>query len=314
MTEWYEKPPVTPGREFLILVGLWVLGLVAGTLITMPVWMMMTGESPLSMATSMTKPEYRPALLVVQSLSSVFAFFLPAIITAAIVSKKSSTHLGFYSLFNKKAIVLVLLTMTAAIFVSGALGELNKAIPIGKSMKTYFDNMEKQYTDAIRAILVFRNPVDYIISLVVIAVLPAVVEEVLFRGSMQQILIRWFKYPLLGIIITSFIFSSIHFSWYGFIPRMALGMVLGYVFFYTGNLWYSILAHFFNNGLMVTILYVGFLQNKKLDLDSADSVPWWLGIPAFAVLIVLLVLLSRFEKQKQPGVKEQNLENLNEPL
>ena len=75
MTEWYEKPPVTPGREFLILVGLWVLGLVAGTLITMPVWMMMTGESPLSMATSMTKPEYRPALLVVQSLSSVFAFF-----------------------------------------------------------------------------------------------------------------------------------------------------------------------------------------------------------------------------------------------
>ena len=83
--------------------------------------------------------------------------------------------------------------MTAAVFFGGVLGELNKAIPIGKSLRIYFENMEKQYNEAIRAILLFRNVGDYLITLLVIAVVPAIVEEVLFRGGMQQILIRWFS-------------------------------------------------------------------------------------------------------------------------
>jgi membrane protease YdiL (CAAX protease family) len=314
MSEWYEKPPVSPAREFLLLVGMWILGLIAGALITMPIWMVMTGQSPFLMEKYLMKPEYRSALLVIQSVSSVFTFFLPALFTAMFVSKKSFAHLGFSSLFNKKSVVLVLLIMTAAVFFGGVLGELNKAIPIGKSLRIYFENMEKQYNEAIRAILLFRNTGDYLISLLVIAVVPAIVEEVLFRGGMQQILIRWFKYPLLGILVASFIFSSIHLSWYGFFPRMALGVVLGYIFFYTGNIWYSILAHFFNNALTVTILYLSFLRDKKIDLESADSTPLWIGLPASVALVFLFKLLFKSEKKRQEQVIENDLQNFNQPV
>jgi membrane protease YdiL (CAAX protease family) len=314
MTEWYEKPPVSPAREFMILVGMWVLGLIAGALITMPIWMVMTGQSPLLMEKNLMKPEYRSALLVIQSVSSVFTFFLPAVLTAVFVSKRPFTHLGFTSIFQKKSIVLVLLIMAAAVFFGGVLGELNKAIPIGKSLRIYFENMEKQYNDAIRAILLFRNFSDYLVTLLVIAIIPAIVEEVLFRGGMQQILIRWFKYPLLGVLVASFIFSSIHLSWYGFFPRMALGVVLGYIFLYTGNIWYSILAHFFNNALTVTILYLGFLKDKKIDLESAESTPLWIGLPATIALFFLFKLLFKTEGQKQVPMIENEFQDINQSV
>ena len=298
MTEWYEKPPMSVTKEFFILVGLWVFALLLGGVLSIPIWMVMTGESPLKMGEELMNPKYRSALLVIQSVSSVITFLLPAVITALIVNKHPRRHLGFTSSFNLKNIILVLLVMGTAIVVGGVLGELNKDIPVSQSLKTYFDTLEKQYENAIQSILVFRNIGDYLVTLLVIAVIPALVEEVMFRGSMQQILIRWFKYPLIGILVTSFIFSAIHFSWYGFLPRMALGVVLGYIFFYTGNLWYSILAHFFNNGLTVTVLYIGFLSNQKIDTDSTESFPLWIGIPSIVFLILLFGLLRKHGKAK----------------
>lgn len=298
MTEWYEKPPMSVTKEFFILVGLWVFALLLGGVLSIPIWMVMTGESPLKMGEELMNPKYRSALLVIQSVSSVITFLLPAVITALIVNKHPRRHLGLTSSFNLKNIILVLLVMGTAIVVGGVLGELNKDIPVSQSLKTYFDTLEKQYENAIQSILVFRNIGDYLVTLLVIAVIPALVEEVMFRGSMQQILIRWFKYPLIGILVTSFIFSAIHFSWYGFLPRMALGVVLGYIFFYTGNLWYSILAHFFNNGLTVTVLYIGFLSNQKIDTDSTESFPLWIGIPSIVFLILLFGLLRKHGKAK----------------
>jgi membrane protease YdiL (CAAX protease family) len=115
---------------------------------------------------------------------------------------------------------------------------------------------------------------------------------------MQQIFMRWFVHPWLVIFITSLIFSAIHFSWYGFIPRIVLGMMLGGIFHYTGNLWYSIAAHFFNNGVMVTILYIQHLQGKPIDTEVGDSAPWWAGILSLIVVIFLLRQLRRISLTK----------------
>ena len=298
MTEWYEKPPMSASKEFIILVGLWVIGLVLGSVLSMPIWMVMTGESPLKMTEELMNPKYRSALLVIQSVTSIFTFLLPAIITASIVAKNSKRHLGFNTSFNMLLIILVLFIMGPAIVIGGAMGELNKAIPISSTLKVYFDGLEKQYENAIQAILVFRNLGDYLISLLVIAVIPAIVEEVMFRGSMQQILERWFKDPVIAIIVSSFIFSAIHFSWYGFLPRMALGIVLGYIFYATRNVWYSILAHFFNNGLTVTFVYLQYLKEKKIDINSEETIPSWAGVIASFLLILLFKYLFRIAKPK----------------
>jgi membrane protease YdiL (CAAX protease family) len=110
---------------------------------------------------------------------------------------------------------------------------------------------------------------------------------------LQSSLTRSIRAPWVAIIITSVIFSVIHFSWYGFIPRVALGMVLGTIFYYTGNLWYSIIGHFFNNALMVSILYYQYMKEKKIDMEVGESAPWWAGIISAAVMIALFVLLKR---------------------
>jgi hypothetical protein len=188
--------------------------------------------------------------------------------------------------------------MLCALPFVGFLAELNKAIPITASMKKMFDAMESQYAEQVKLMATFKTPTDYVVALFIIALMPAIVEEVFFRGAMQSIFMRWFKIPWLVIFITGFIFSAIHFSWYGFIPRVALGMVLGYIFYYTGNLWYSIIAHFFNNALMVTILYWQYTKDKKVDMEVGDSAPWWAGLISAAVLVGLFILLKKLMATK----------------
>lgn len=291
MTEWYEKPPMSVTKEFFILVGLWVFALLLGGVLSIPIWMVMTGESPLKMGIELMNPKYRSALLVIQSVYSVITFLLPAVITALIVNKHPKRHLGFNTSFNLLSFILVLFIMGPAIVIGGAMGELNKAIPISSTLRVYFEGLEQQYERAIRGILVFRNIADYLISLVVIAVIPAIVEEVMFRGSMQKIFERWFKDPIIAIIVSSFIFSAIHFSWYGFIPRMTLGIVLGLIFYATQNIWYSIIAHFFNNALTVTIIYLQYKEQKKIEINTEESIPSWLGVIATFLIIIFFKYL-----------------------
>ena len=102
-------------------------------------------------------------------------------------------------------------------------------------------------------------------NLVVIALIPAIGEELTFRGVLQQFLTKRCKNAHVAVWLSAFIFSFIHFQFYGFLPRMFLGLLLGYMFYYSGSLWTSILMHFVNNGVAVV---VAFLDYKGLiDVD-----------------------------------------------
>ncbi len=133
----------------------------------------------------------------------------------------------------------------------------------------------------------------YIISLIVIALLPAIFEEIFFRGCMQNIFTKWFKGPWLAILLTAFIFSIIHLSFYGFLVRFALGAVLGFIFYYSGSLWLSILFHFLFNGIQVTILYIMTMKGIKEAKDIENSFPLWMGIIALFFLVYLFKLYKQ---------------------
>ena len=288
------EPPI----EFLILIGIWVGCFVIGSAAAIPIWIGMTGKSLFDMQKEMFNPANVDAVKVMQVVSTIIIFFIPAFITARIASKQPFERLGFRKgLHINRAVTAILIMLCALPFV-GFLAELNKAIPITASMKKMFDAMESQYAEQVKLMATFKTPTDYVIALFIIALMPAIVEEVFFRGAMQSIFMRWFKIPWLVIFITGFIFSAIHFSWYGFIPRVALGMVLGYIFYYTGNLWYSIIAHFFNNALMVTILYWQYTKDKKIDMEVGDSAPWWAGVISAAILVGLFILLKKLTATK----------------
>ena len=102
--------------------------------------------------------------------------------------------------------------------------------------------------------LKIRNWYDVYVNIIVIALLPAICEELFFRGALQRVMIHLTKSPVLGIIIAAFLFSALHLQFAGFLPRMFLGIVLGVLYWYSGSLWTCMLAHFVFNGIQVIIV------------------------------------------------------------
>jgi membrane protease YdiL (CAAX protease family) len=96
---------------------------------------------------------------------------------------------------------------------------------------------------------------DFLIMIFILAVLPAVCEELLFRGALQSVFAEAFRNRHLAIWISAAIFSYMHMEMSGFIPRFLLGALLGYVMWWTGSIWSNILLHFLNNALAVLLLF-----------------------------------------------------------
>ena len=186
------------------------------------------------------------------TLATFFMFFMPAFLFARILSRKPLDYLGFNRLMNGKQIGIVVVLTLAAMITSGALGDLNQRIPLPATWMAKARAMEDAYRSTMMSMAMMKNFKEYLLVLLVVATAPAIFEEVLFRGTFQQLFIGWTKNAWIGIIITSIVFSVIHISDFGFLPRLALGMVLGFIYYYGRNIWLNILLHFLNNALIVT--------------------------------------------------------------
>jgi membrane protease YdiL (CAAX protease family) len=284
---------------FFILIAFAVAGLFIGTLISIPIWTSMTGKGLLEMRDQISNPAYSNAFKMVQAVSTFFGFFIPAIITAILLNRKPYKLLGFTRKFDGRQIGLVILVMFMALFVSGTLGYMNQHIPIPASWKIIFDRWEDEYNKQVQAIMQLKNFSDYLLALVIMAFLPALCEETLFRGGLQNFLTRSIKKPWLSIIIVSIIFSIVHFSFYGFLPRMFLGIMLGLIFHYTGSIWLCIIAHFFNNALAVTQLYYYTSHGKALKDVADQNTPFLWGLVALPILVIALVALKKISPPPQ---------------
>jgi membrane protease YdiL (CAAX protease family) len=151
------------------------------------------------------------------------------------------------------------------IFLSGGLAEINQHIYLPAKLLEQAKALEQTYKTLMLNMARMDSVLDYVTALFVMALAPAIFEEILFRSTIQPLFILWTKNVWVGIIITSVLFSAIHFSFFGFLSRTALGIVLGLLFYQTKNIWLSILMHFLNNGLIVTQLYIVTLQGKSLE-------------------------------------------------
>ncbi len=288
-------------RQIGILLMLIGGGIIAGALASMGAWVMMTGKSLATLQTDMANPEYYYAIIVLQALSTFFIFFLPAWVFSRVCYKKPATFTGFYTRFNVKQLIWVVVILALTFPLSGALSELARSMPLPKDWKAKFDAMEIE-REAQEAILIKINSFSkYIISIVLIGILPAVFEEIMFRGVLQNVLTKWFKGPWPAILLTAFVFSIIHMSFYGFFVRFALGIILGLVFYYSGSLWLAIIFHFLYNGLQVTALYFLQMGENPSVKDVEGNFPLWAGALA---LIALIYALKRF---KDISWKEQDL-------
>lgn len=109
----------------------------------------------------------------------------------------------------------------------------------------------------------------FLANMVVMAIIPALTEELIFRGAIQQTCAKWFKNYHVAIVVTAALFSIIHFDLFNFVPRFVMGIVLGYLFYFSGSIWTSVCAHFFNNGVIVVLYYfLGYNSTETINFDS----------------------------------------------
>lgn len=287
---------------FLFLTG---IGMVLASFITQFVWQYSTGLPVLSMPSEMKNPQFYGTIMAIQALSTFFIFFLPTIFFSIICYKKSSSFLGSAIPVSPRQIILIAGILILVFPLGGALAEVNQLIPIPSKWAATFTQMEenrKQMEDAFINIDSFSK---YLASLFVMAVLPGIFEEFFFRGGIQNLLTRWLKSPATAILITAFIFSAIHISYYGFLVRFSLGVVLGYIFYYSGSIWLPVLFHFLFNGAQVTALYLLHGSDKINTTDIEKNFPIWMGL----IALVLLVLLFKFFREESVRIRQKFVYN-----
>ena len=249
-----------------------------------------------------TKPEMISMMKWIQGISSILIFLLPAIVYARIcftgrplyfLGLKKAEKSGMYGL----AILCIMLAFPFVIW----LGEVNQNIPLPEWMTA----MEKDTAKQMEALLKVNKPIDILVNLVIIAVLPAICEELCFRGALQRIMIHCTKSPWAGIIITSVLFSALHLQFQGFLPRMFLGVVLGALYWYSGSLWTSILAHFVNNG--VQVVAVSFAPQY---VTENPEMPVLAGLVSAVIVFVILWIYGRLSTVTYAKVYETDRLNI----
>lgn len=245
----------------------------------------------------MMNPANAEAVKVIQLVTTAIMFMVPSLIFARIVNQHPLKHLGLKTKFNWIQVGLTVIIVFVGFALSGALGELMSMIPVSDKWETKFRALEKMYVDQVMVMANMKDTGDYLYTLLIIAIAPAIFEELLFRGALQQLLVKWTGLAWLGVLITSLIFSAIHFSYYGFLARAGLGIVLGYMFYYSKSLWLPIIAHFINNGFAVTVMYYMSKKGKLTPQTLDERFPLYFGVIALAAIITLLIVYRNESKK-----------------
>jgi membrane protease YdiL (CAAX protease family) len=307
-----NRPGISFMASFFILLGLLGVGLLVGSLVAGGIMMAMTGTSFFGLEKAMSDPANVQALRVVQLVSTFFIFFIPAWLTSFIIHKRPFAFMGYNWRISWKQLVLAILIMLAALPLVSVLADLNKLIPLPASVAKFFKDLDTAYADQVKMMATIKGFGDYLWALVVIAFAPAIFEETFFRGGMQNLLSRATTRFWMPIIVTSVIFSVIHFSWDGFISRILLGVVLGLLYAWSGSIWTNIIAHGVHNGLIVTQLYWLTMHGKSLEAAENESFPWWAALFATILLVLLLVLYKRISddvlRRKTPAIEKAHEE------
>jgi uncharacterized protein len=276
-------------QQFGMLIGFTGAGVLIGTVVSYMVWKLMTHQPLPTSMDDMMKPQYFNTNMVMQAISTLFIFFIPVVGFASISYKRPAEYLGLNKGFTGKLFLLMLGILIITFPVSALFAEVNKMIPLPLDWTKYFEAMEKSRREQEEMFLQMNSFGKYLTSLFIIAVLPAIFEELFFRAAFQNLFTRWLKSPWTAIILTSVIFSIVHLSYFGFLTRFALGITLGVMFYYSGSIWLNMIFHMLFNGVQVTALYLLTLKGGKAPSPDIEShFPMWSGLMALLVLVFLL--------------------------
>lgn len=275
----------------VVLVCFFVIGMLGTFLLSA-----ITGISLAEMA-DLTKMDHTKASTVnflrgMQAVQFISLFVIPVFICLRLFSTDNKKYLGWKAPSHPGYIMAGFGLLLIAIPFTSWLGELNRNIPFPQGMASWMQQKEEDAAKTIEALLTRHTIKDLLLNLVCVAGFAAVGEELLFRGMAQRLLIKLFKSPWAGILVSAAIFSAMHMQFYGFLPRFALGVLLGLIYWYSGSLWVAMLAHFIYDAALITLAYFNpeMLKNENnMQLSNLAII----GSISLALVILLVIWMKK---------------------
>lgn len=232
---------------------------------------------------------------------SIAIFVLPPLLAAYLFSNdiKSYLKLKIYPDINSVLILLMIVFFSIPLINYFAL--LNSQIVLPSSMsglEASIKAAEQSAKELTEAYLKTDSVWGLLFNLFMVALIPAIGEELLFRGVLLRLFKEWTKNIYLAIFITGFLFSFIHFQFYGFVPRFLLGVFYGFLVYKTGSLWFPVIAHFINNAIGVFVYYFYFDRPNFEEIEGFGTSNYFFLI--FSVLFfaaLTYLLFNKFAKK-----------------
>ncbi|GAB4452227.1 MAG: hypothetical protein Fur0028_07740 [Bacteroidales bacterium] len=219
----------------------------------------------------LTKPGTIKVLKFFQLVQSFGLFVLPPFIIGFLMYYSVKDFLRLHRIPSMYYLILAVVAVLSFIPFTNLLSYINSYMSFPSFMKGVEEWMRTSEENAGQLTMYFLKAdswIDFLYNIILIAAIPAIGEELLFRGLLQRLFTEWTQKVHLSIWISAILFSAIHFQFYGFIPRLFLGVVFGYLLEYTGTIWIPIISHFINNLVGVMIGY--FLPNENV-VNSISS-------------------------------------------
>ncbi len=292
-----------PWTAFLVLLLFVFIGMFVGQFIGLLAMLPFAGvglealSSPNFLSDMMTNPAYKRAIMIMNASVAICAFIVAPLVYLYAYAKKP---LSIF--FNNNNIITIPLLLTifivvAFMTVNSIFIEWNAKMELPEFLggfEAWAKRLEEQAQVLTQMMTRFDNKVDFALALIVIGLVPAVGEELLFRGLIQNQLLGIAKNAHVAIWLAAIIFSAFHFQFYGFVPRVLLGALFGYLYYWSGNLLVPIVAHLINNGLTLLLLYMYQHGAIVFDIESETSVPLGNIIFSLVLGVALMVYFRRY--------------------
>ncbi|GAB2620154.1 CPBP family intramembrane glutamic endopeptidase [Belliella aquatica] len=303
--------------------GNWLLSLIIILLVTFGVMAVLQGlalvlvpplfEIPLDefMATLSgqgSNPNARMALLFVQGLGAGLGFFVAALLVAKLIDKADLRWKQQVNRFRFSSFMVMIMVLLGGMIFNTLLIDWNANVQFPDFLSSLEEKMRAMEDSAMvltKYITDFDSFAEFLMGILVIGVFAGLGEELLFRGVLQPKLHLYTGNAHVGVWLTAFIFSAIHFQFFGFFPRVLLGAVFGYLYLYSGSLIYPIIAHVLNNTVTVILVYMNKLGKVEFNIEETDEV----SIPlALLGLLILLIGLRIFKEKNKTQIKNGELD------
>jgi len=237
-------------------------------------------------------------LYIIQVIGSLGGFILAPLFFVFLTEDHTGRFLQTRTSPNVIILVLAGVSMYTILPFINFLSAMNAHLALPDSLSGVMQWMKDKQLQAdgvMNAFLSVKSMGGLALNLFVVALMPAIGEELVFRGVIQRHLQGWTKNGHVAVWITAIIFSAVHLEFFGFLPRFVLGLMLGYLYLYTRNLWVPVFAHFVNNASSIIIFYLHYNGHIAVKMKDFGAIP---GFFAISVSLILTAWIYYFIEKK----------------